>query len=200
MNNKGFTFIELIVSVAIIGTLMAFSIVKFRTFNQGGQINIVAQKIVSDIRKTQSYALGLKEYNGNRPEGGWGVYFNQFNGFNEEFVIYPDYNGSVVRPGEYNHLYNANEREEVIPISNGIWIDQIAIGPEGGPFNLWSTVNITFEPPEPHIFICDATMIGGAGVDCDITNTGDVARIRLTNGTDTKTIEINRFGLVDLLD
>lgn len=63
-SNEAFTFVELLVSVTIVGILFAIGYVNFREFSRRQSVESVARKIRSDIRIAQSRALS-----GDKPAG-----------------------------------------------------------------------------------------------------------------------------------
>lgn len=54
--NKGFTLIEILIAVAIIGLISAISIPGFRNFNQGQELDSVKSRLYDDLRLAQSKA------------------------------------------------------------------------------------------------------------------------------------------------
>ncbi len=62
--NEAFTFVELLVSITIVGILFAIGYVNFREFSRRQSVESVARKIRSDLRIAQSRALS-----GDKPSG-----------------------------------------------------------------------------------------------------------------------------------
>ncbi|MBU3664044.1 MAG: prepilin-type N-terminal cleavage/methylation domain-containing protein [Bacteroidetes bacterium] len=65
MKKKGFTVIELVVSIAIISMVTAIFLVNYRTVNRRSDLTMISQKVVTDIRMAQNYSLGLARYGEN---------------------------------------------------------------------------------------------------------------------------------------
>jgi len=170
---QGFTLVELIVSVSIIALVSSIFLANFHKYGSKGNVDMSAQKIASDIRMIQSYAFGLKEFNGSRPEGGWGIYFNKAN--NDEYIVFADDNDG--------HDYDVLEEYRTIKTNN----TQISNLKVNGTNKNW--ISVIAEPPNPTIWICDNTP------DCSTTTN---AEIILESSDEQKTIEINCFGLIDI--
>lgn len=174
----GFTIVELLVSIAIIVLLSGIFLANMHYGNQQGELNMAAQKLASDIRLTQSYALGLKKFESNRPDGGWGIYFTKINPNADHYIIYADKNT--------DHVFDSDEEWQDIKISKGIKI--IDIKKDGSNAN---KLYLTFEPPNPKIWICSNTNPNQCKPKAEITLSDD-------SGNFTKIIKVNIFGLVDV--
>ena len=171
---QGFTLIELIVSVSIIVLVSSIFLVDFHKYGNKGNVDMSAQKISSDIRMIQSYAFGLKEFNGSRPKGGWGIYFNKITN-NDEYIIFAD--------NDYGHDYDVSEKYRIIK-TNNTQINNLKVN---GIDKNW--ISVTAEPPNPIIWICNNTS------SCSTTTD---AEIILESSDEQKIIEINCFGLIDI--
>ena len=66
-NQSGFTLLELLLSVAIIGVLAGISMPLYMTFNQRNALNSSAEDVVAALRRAQTYARGVEE------DSQWGV-------------------------------------------------------------------------------------------------------------------------------
>jgi type IV fimbrial biogenesis protein FimT len=60
-NNKGFTFIELLIVIVIFGILVTIAYPKFEKEKARWELNAVARQMVTDIRKWQQKAVVEKE-------------------------------------------------------------------------------------------------------------------------------------------
>ncbi len=184
-NNFGYTYLDLMLSIAIIGILSALSIITFSSYQHNSDVRIATLKLASDIRQAQNYALGLKEFNGSAPSGGWGVFLQSAN--NNKYIIFADYNDGL--GGLPDKIYNSNEKFLDINIGqaqiNKMTVDNVNC----------SQVNITFLPPDPDIFICCTNDVGTV---C----TYKIATIELkgsANGSSaTSSVSINNLGLVEV--
>ena len=174
-NKKGFTLFEMMISTFIIATLAAVTLVNYHSYGRKADLNMAAQKLASDIRRTQSYALSLKEFGGMPPDGGWGI-FCQKSG--SDYIIYIDANN--------NQFYNAGEEYDNIALAQGVNINDLLL--DGTSRN---NLYLTFEPPDPAVYIC------WNSAQCD----NNIAEIELSNSAgEAKTIKVNKFGLVDVVN
>lgn len=171
-NRNGFTLAEIMVSIAIVAIFSTVSTATFYSYKRTGDLDMAALKLTSDIRKTQGYALGLKEQGGSYP---WGIYFEMSNP--NRYTIFADSSG--------NYYYNNGESFLPVSFSDSITISEIRI--DGVSRN---RVNIVFSAPDPEINMCrnqNRMQCAGSKVEID-----------LTKGTLTKTVSVNMLGLVEV--
>jgi prepilin-type N-terminal cleavage/methylation domain-containing protein len=179
---RAFSLIELLVSLSIISMLTVLFLANYRSANRRTDLVMTAQVLVTDIRYAQANALGLKEYQGAMPEGGWGVSFSTAQAANNRYIIFADTNGNGLYDiGEANE--NLGGREVFLP--NNIVIDELILGGAIMP-----TATVTFLPPDPKTFFRS----GG--------NVGFYLEIRLKEKLDNtvKTVRVNFLGLVEVID
>lgn len=134
-NFLGFTLVELLASIAIIGIISSVFFVNYRSSEERSRLNMTVQKVATDIRLAQTYSLGSNEFSGLFPIGGWGVYFDS--SAPDSYIIFADQNG--------DKSYDATEKfkEEKLPV--GVILDSLTI--PGG------VVDIVFLPPDPITYI-----------------------------------------------
>lgn len=65
---RGFTLVELLLSVSIIGTLVGLSLPLYRSFQTQNDLDLTTHAVVSMVRRAQTYARGV---NGDSV---WGVH------------------------------------------------------------------------------------------------------------------------------
>jgi prepilin-type N-terminal cleavage/methylation domain-containing protein len=175
-NTGGFTLIELLINVSIIALLSGLLLVNYHLTNSRAVLVNAAQEMASNIRLTQSYALGLKDFNGAAPSGGWGVYFILSS--SGSYIIFADSDGG----GDYTN----GEEFKTVNLPTGITISSIFLDDSNN-----NSANIVFTPPDPAIHI-----------NGNITSDAINVKITLKENQDntTKTIEVNSLGLVDVID
>ena len=168
-SSKGFTLIELLVSILIITTMTGLFLVNYHNTNKRSQLNLVKQKLVSDIRLAQNYSLGSKTYDGeSAPTGGWGVHFALADP--GKYIIFADLNG--------NKAYDSglSEAKETKNLPVGVVINSLT--PAGA-------VDVVFLPPDPTVYIN-----GLGGVNAQI-------QLKENINNSTALVTVNFFGLID---
>jgi prepilin-type N-terminal cleavage/methylation domain-containing protein len=159
MFKKGFTILELIVSIAIFALMTALVISKYGTFNQGVILTNLAYDIALSIRNAQSYGLKVKSsdrdqnYFSGEKGGTYGVHFSKVNLDNTEFTFFVDL--GVAPNGSYSNADSDGDGkpEEYLSktiIKNGSRITKICTGM--GECNV-SSLDITFSRPNPNAII-----------------------------------------------
>jgi prepilin-type N-terminal cleavage/methylation domain-containing protein len=173
--SKGFTLVEVMVSLSIIGIMSTVFLVNYHSTNQRSALILSSKKMASDIRMAQNHSLGSKEYgSGNIPSGGWGVYIDKTS---SDYIIFADNNG--------NYSFDSGEDDsslgaEIVNFPSRIGVKSITVN--GVDVN---TASIVFLPPNPKTYINTLD-----GVSAKIILEEDVS-------FSTSTVEINYFGLID---
>lgn len=184
-NSSGFTLVELMVSIGIIAIISTMALANFKGHNNKNKVDLAAYKLASDIRRAQSFALSMKEDGGFVPDGGWGISFTKDNNF---CTMFGD-SGS----GGANKLHfldGTDTGNTVIYLENGVTISQL-LGSGGDPQSNGTkdTSAIVFESPDSRGFITRQNESRDSAKELEIT---------LTNGSDTKKVKVNIFGLIDV--
>jgi len=182
IKRQGFTLAEIMVSVAIIAIFSSMSIALFYSYRKTGELNMAAYKLISDIRKAQEYALGLKELNPTDgfPLGGWGVFFDKSNPAKNKYTIFADLDN--------DKIMDAGESSSEIYIQSNIVIQNINMDEAVMPGN---RVYATFLPPDPTVSLCRN------GSLCATTN----IEIKLSqDGTSVVGVKINKNGLAEIIN
>ncbi len=186
-NSRGFTLAELIVSIFVISLLSAAFIADYHSARRFGELNIAAQKLASDIRMAQNYTLGLNKFNGNIPDGGWGI---NIRSGNNNYIVFADTDGDKI-------FDSLSEQYKVINLINGLTISNIECFFGLGTFSIISPLDIMFVPPNP---FTDLVILNNNGNNI-WANQLDYCKITITNPEgNSKSILINKFGLIDVED
>ena len=151
MKKSGFTLIELIVSMTIITMITAIFLVNYKATTQRSDLRLTAQRVVSDIRLVQNYALGLMSYGPNNlkkaPAGGWGIVFDAGSG---EYSTFADVTPNrLLDLGEDDEAYGAIHNQ----LPDNFIVDSIKVKQAGGTIITAPKASIAFLPPDPKVFI-----------------------------------------------
>ena len=145
-NKSGFTLIELIVSIAIIGFVTTIGVVNYRSANKSSVLQLEAYKAATDIRRAQNMALGAIEFNFNpsaRVPDAWGVYFDSASA--DSYIIFADQDN--------NQIYNSGDGIfATVNLKNNIVLD------------ITGSVNVAFVPPDPTTYL-NGLSGGEAGIN-----------------------------------
>jgi prepilin-type N-terminal cleavage/methylation domain-containing protein len=176
----GFTLLEIILVVAIISIIVAVTVPKYSSYRISKALIMGADQVTSDIRMTQNYTYGTLRYNGDFPEGGYGIHFSK--GSNN-YVIFAD--------KDANQEYETDNSEdfEEIELPRGIKIKSLK-KTIGTTTTDHTTIDLVFTPPYGVVFI-DGENSESAGSIISL-------KIEVSNsdGSKTKTIEIESSGRI----
>ena len=141
--SKGFTLVELIVSIFIISLLSTAMLLNYRTGQEGAVLNRAAAFFETDLRRAQNLAVASSEFEGVIPCG-YGLHFLD----SRNYSLY------VGRPSPSCTLSNRNFESGPDAIYQNIKvIEQSAVFKS-------SFSDIFFEPPDPATFINNNRSIG----------------------------------------
>lgn len=175
---RGFTIVELMVSVAIIGVISGLFLTNYHRYKTTSEIDQAVQGLASFLRGLQNNTLSLKEYSG--APTGWGAYFTRGN---NRIQYFADLNANGwIDAGE-----NSSLREYVLPY--GVRYTNMSLN--GASCPSCNNVTCSFIPPDPEVRICrnNATQCDG----------NKVINLELTDRDGRiKNIIINKTGLVDI--
>lgn len=165
---KGFTLVELLVSVSIIAIMSTLFFVNYRQGGVGVDLNAAANSVASKIRVAQNYSLGTKKFNNLTPLGGWGVHIDYEN-YNNQYIMFADIDG------DFTYDLGEGYSTSTLPI-NVVFSSMTKASP----------VDIVFLPPDPRTFI-----------NTEDNQALTITLQEVVNNT-TNGIEINFLGLIDV--
>lgn len=175
INSKGFTIIELLVSISIIALLSGIVLTNYKGGSLKIELGSQVDKTISDVRIAQNYSLGTREFNSVTPAGGWGVHFSLSQ--SNQYIIFADINA--------NKSFDVNEEYKRIILPTGIVLSSLV-----GGVNQFSSADIVFLPPDPQTII---------NTDNGQINSLNVVFQEKTWNT-TKSLLVNFLGLIDRVD
>jgi prepilin-type N-terminal cleavage/methylation domain-containing protein len=179
----GFSLIELIVVIAIIGILTAAGFTAYSSYASGQKVDSVAQEFVTILEEARSKALN-KEASGNCIDQ------NQ-RGFTVRFCPKPDPNPAIGCYGDYDYEFiftcggvNDRNRDEVI---------RTVTLPQG------ISLHPTLTNQRRFVFMYDSIYVkywDTATSSFQIIN--DNSSVVFTDGNKTRTVKINSVGAISL--
>ncbi len=156
-----------------------------KSVNGSQKLEMSAQKLASDLRQMQSYVLNLQDHNGSFPDGGWGVYFSSTSN-NDRYLLFAD-----DATNANNKFYYKNpELAQTIMLPGGIVISDIEVDDVSQ-----AKASVDYVPPDPRVHLCV-----NSNAACTAGTAANKIEIILSNGTTDKTVEINKYGLIDVQD
>lgn len=173
----GFTIIELLVVIFIVGVLSSLLFADFRSGKKRYELSQAAQKLASDIRNAQGKAMGgIKS--GSFDFCAYCVRASQASP--NSYIFYMDSSSSSC-----DHNY-APSNDEIIKTINLTENVEIRSTQKNG--SSVSSLNVCFEPPKPKTFINnDSTSDARGKIILGIKNSSDI-----------EVIDINSVGLVEI--
>lgn len=162
---KGFTVLELVISIGIFALMSAVLLAKYGTFNQGVLLNNLAYDIALTIRNAQSYGLNVRSASrsANLFDNPYGVHFDLAND-PTHFIFFVDLNGNGVYDDDPQIANLAKTT-----ITRGSVISDLCVG-NSGNCNV-DTLDITFKRPDPNAIIKHNRFQNMYNSDADITIT-----------------------------
>lgn len=173
--NSGFTIIEMLVSISIIGIISGLFMVNYHDSNKRLELVGAIQGMAGDIRLAQNFTLGLKEFGEPVPEvpaGGWGVHFDKDT---NAYVVFADVDGNNI----YSDASEKYDKNTDLPVN--VAIESISVGGVGG----LTSADIVFLPPDPVTYINESS------------STDAVIVLKDTNNT-IKSVFVNYLGLIEV--
>ena len=130
-NNKGFTLVELVVSIAIMTVILTVVILNQSTYNDGIALTNLADEISLSISQAQAYGVGVKEFSTGSGEfsASYGLAFSLLaSGSNSAYIYFADRNGNSLYDGNWTcPIGGASECLGKVNISRGNYISSMCI-------------------------------------------------------------------------
>ena len=186
-SNKGFTLIELMITVGIFVFMTALVMSRYNDFYSGIIFKNMAYDIVVTIRQAQSYGISVKVDADNSFNKAYGVNFSSGNP--GQFSLY-SYSNS-------GSNYSLDDLEKTYSLKFGATISERRVGSAAAVTSGMNVLDIIFQRPNPEAIICGTPAGGGSVV---MTCNYNYARIILKLGEKTKEIQVNRAGQISIID
>lgn len=188
---RGFTLVEMLVSMAIFGVITGFVMANYRVGQQGDELRIAAELVANELRRAQTNAIGGAEAtfcSGGDTEGavcsvadpaacpngtcvrdlprGYGVRFSVDPSAARRMYFFADTDG--------DRLYAAQERLRDDGVAPGQAVLVTGLEPIAG-----NTLDITFAPPKPTVFYNGDTSVTEARITLTHPATGQTRTVRV---------------------
>lgn len=157
--NKGFTVLEMIVVLSIVGLISGVILFNYRLFNQRLSLSSAAQEVAIAIRQAQTYGLSVKQTSQGSGEfdKAYGIAFDtQLN--TKAYYLYVDKDGDGFYDGDdtCNPLSECIKKELILNaawISGFCGIDASGASTQTCPVNSVRQMSVTFRRPNRDAFI-----------------------------------------------
>lgn len=176
----GFTLVELVISISILGAVTAFVIAKYGSVNQSIFLTNLAYEGASMVRTAQSYGLSVRQAPDSSFIYAYGTHFSTTEPKKIQLFIDLD----------DDKAYDSGELLQEYVIKQNLSITSLCIGES--PCAEVSTLDILFKRPEP-----DAIIVGCTG-SCNATKT--YAKVTVSSSEDARSIVIRRSGQISVED
>ncbi len=160
IQNKGFTLVELMVTVGIFTLITGLLLARYSNFNKGIILTNLAYDIALTLRSAQSASINVKSAPINGPFSSnfdypYGVYFTDES---TSFITFVDVN--------YNDntdigSYDTGEEIATTNIKRGSRISAICSGTEASCSTDISQLNVVFKRPDPVAHIVSVSSLSG---------------------------------------
>ena len=169
----GFTLVELLVVMSIIMTISLLTFANYRLGEKSFSLEQSAAKLGQDFRRMENMALSAKEFNGNIPRGGYGVYLRTGD---SSYILFADCDLNYQYTGSGTPCQGGyGEKLEEVSLDSRLEIASLSSG---------SALNVVFTPPTPLVTI--------SGIADEATATVSIKDIP----SRYKTVKVNKAGLI----
>lgn len=159
----GFTLVELLIAIAIVGIITTIMVVNFWREGQRGELRQAAEVLASNLRKVQNMGMTGQSLGGSVPAGGFGIYFDkagpaEYKLFGDKVADgkYVSADDELLDGGTVSLFTGRRAKVEVYKLST-TRTDTACDGTTGGDK---SKLHITFKPPKPTPYVCGQDSAG----------------------------------------
>lgn len=186
---KGFTLVELMVSVSIFVFMTALLLTKYGNFNQSVLLTNLAYDIALTIRTAQTYGLSVQRSTGSATSFryAYGVHFDKTIGNNQKIILFTDSNNNKIFNSSDDIIISTYNIKRGAKIFDFCISDLCSISPG----NI-DKVDISFLRPNPDARIC---VIAGGVETCNQAYLKII--VQATDGS-TRNVVIRRTGQVSV--
>ena len=161
-SNRGFTLVEVLAAIFIIGVLSTVILLNYRTGQDEAKLTRSAAAFEADLRRAQNLAVSSTDFNGLIPCG-YGIGYAD----NRTYSIYVGQLGGLTSCQATNHNYESGI-DSIFQSSRII---------EQGVIFTTSFADIFFEPPDPATYI-NNSKAAGVSVTVNLCLEADLTKCR----------------------
>jgi Tfp pilus assembly protein FimT len=199
---RGFTVVELLVTVSIFVFMTALIIFRYGSFNQGALLTNLAYNVASTIRLAQTYGISVKAtdpVSGSQQfNAAYGVYFNmQIATGANSFILFADKpNGSVPPNGQYD---GSDDTLSTYYLTQGAKFTALCTGTQASDCktNPVLRLSITFNRPDPSAIFYTCT--GTCSTSIHDTHTYAAITVSSADGSSARTIVVRKNGQITVM-
>lgn len=199
--NKGFTLVELLVSIGIFVIMTALLVARYGSFNDSTLLNNLAYDVALTIRTAQTYGMSVKRADATITgyKNAYGVDFDLSN--NSQFMLFSDFNNGNGNDSVYKnndtiinkYQIKAGSKITGICVTNNDTCTDFSNN-NGSNKN---QLDITFKRPDPNAVICSTN----SGSNCQDNDKYSLAKIRLTSASGlNRIITVRSTGQISIED
>ncbi len=168
MDQKGFSLIELIMVIFIMGVASTIVAVQYSDSRNSKALYLGSKQIANDIRMTQNYTFSSLEDGGANPSGGYGIRFSENS---NSYLIFADEDSDRAR--------NADNSEDfqTINLPDGVKVISLEIDTVGA-----DPVDVVFTSPYGEVYINGNNKNAGSFINLEI---------EIGNSSGTRVIKIS---------
>lgn len=174
---RGFTLVELLVSIGIFTLITTMSVFSYSDFNSNVLLTNLAYEIALSVRQAQFYGITVKQSaSAGNFDSGYGVHLTKNA---TSYTLFEDGKGS----GDLDHEYQAGEELETYSIQKGNFISSLCVNGsvQGSLDCTLTTLDLSFVRPNPETYVALSTGVGPAVLD--LAKTTSVICVASPKGT-----------------
>ncbi|MEK7646089.1 MAG: type II secretion system protein [Patescibacteria group bacterium] len=183
--SRGFTLVELIVSISIFAIMTALVVAKYGTFNQSVLLTNLAYDMALTIRTAQTYGVSVKQ-EGGAFTNAYGIFVSNDTSINSQVIFFSD--SDLGSEGFY--ASGADQLVNTYALKRGAIIKDICTDTAGCGEG---EAHITFKRPDPDAIICVASFCAGGG-----TEPGYVRLIIAGTDGSTRSVLVRKNGQISV--
>ncbi|MDP2642174.1 MAG: prepilin-type N-terminal cleavage/methylation domain-containing protein, partial [bacterium] len=151
-NHKGFTLVELIVSMGIMAIILSVVISSQSTYTDSAALSNLADEIGLTISQAQAYGIGVREFSPGTSDftASYGLVFSLLESdFNKSYISFADRNSNKIYDGDWScQTGDGLECLKKTDIPRGNYIESLCVvRSSGGDICTVGRADITFTRP-----------------------------------------------------